>query len=89
MSDLIHIRVTGILIKDDQLLVVEQKVNPLRDWSLPGGRVEQGEALDQSIRRELLEETGLEVEVKGLLYVCDVPDASPAVLHVTFQLEKK
>lgn len=33
-------------------------------WSLPGGRREPGEAMEEAVRREVLEETGLEVEVE-------------------------
>ena len=32
-------------------------------WSVPGGRVEQGEQLQDAVRREVKEETGLEVDV--------------------------
>lgn len=38
--------------------------------------------------REMREETGLEVKIKKLLYVCDKPDASPSLLHITFLLER-
>ncbi len=31
-------------------------------WSLPGGILEVGESLDQAVRREVLEETGLVIE---------------------------
>ena len=35
-------------------------------WELPGGQVEEGEALDQAVCREMLEETGLTVKPLGV-----------------------
>ena len=43
--------------------MVERGKNPLKGyWSIPGGLVETGETLDQAVRREVLEETGLRVK---------------------------
>jgi 8-oxo-dGTP diphosphatase len=35
-------------------------------WSLPGGKVEFGESAEAAARREVMEETGIAIEVKGL-----------------------
>ncbi|HEY4363296.1 MAG TPA: NUDIX hydrolase [Bryobacteraceae bacterium] len=45
------------------ILLVERAGKPLKGyWSLPGGLVETGELLEDAVRREILEETGLRVE---------------------------
>lgn len=40
-----------------------------RGWELPGGQIELGESLIDGLRREVLEECGLQIEVEGLLHV--------------------
>ena len=83
-----QIRVTGLLIENGRVLLVRQRITPERGWSLPGGRAEAGERLDEALVRELREETGLGVAVKKLLYVCDIPDCKQPRLHITFLLER-
>ena len=85
---LMNVRVTGILVKDDKLLLVKQHVSNERAWSLPGGRVEKGETLESALLREMEEETGLKTEIEKLLYLCEKPEASPPVLHITFLLKR-
>ena len=87
MENVMQVRVTGILIEGEKLLLVKQKVAN-RNWSLPGGRVENGETLEEAMIREMREETGLEVNIQKLLYVCDKPDTRPSLLHITFLLER-
>jgi 8-oxo-dGTP diphosphatase len=69
-----QIAVGAIVIHDDALLMVQRANDPGKGlWSLPGGRVEHGEFLADALRREVKEETGLEVEVGELAGILEVP----------------
>ena len=83
-----NIRVTGILIEDNKILIVKQKLSESRTWSLPGGRLERGETLEQGLKRELKEETGLAVQIEELLYLCDVNTSGNTILHITFLVSR-
>lgn len=81
-----HVRVTGIVIEDDRILLLDQDTDTGRNWSLPGGKVEEGESLAAALVREMREETGLDVEPGRLLYVCDhLPGDGTHVVHLTFE----
>lgn len=88
-SIMFQIRVTGVLVEDDKILLVKQKVSSKRCWSLPGGRLERGETLEEGIIREVEEETGLKTKVVKLLYICDKTDSKIPLIHITFLLERK
>lgn len=51
------------MLDGGRALLIERASEPLKgSWSLPGGVVEAGERLADAVRREVREETGLEVE---------------------------
>lgn len=61
-----------VCLKGDQVLLIKRGTPPrLGQWSLPGGRIEWGEAVDVAALRELKEETGVEAQLTGLLDVID------------------
>jgi len=63
----------GVLIsEEDRYLIIKRAVEPDKDlWSIPGGMVEIGEKAAYAAAREAKEETGLDVEIVGLLDVVD------------------
>lgn len=84
-----QVRVTGVLIEDSKILILRQQTDTGRQFSLPGGRTEDGEALGDALAREVLEETGLLVEPGRLLYLCDhLPGNGTHVIHVTFEVRR-
>lgn len=67
--------VSAIVIDDDRLLVVRRgRGRAQGTWSVPGGRVHEGETLAEAVVRELLEETGIEGVCGHLLGVCEIID---------------
>jgi ADP-ribose pyrophosphatase YjhB (NUDIX family) len=69
-----QLAIGAIVINDDALLMVQRANDPGKGlWSLPGGRVEVGELLADALKREVLEETGLAVEVGELAGILEVP----------------
>ena len=83
------VRATAVLIEDDNILLVEQRVNETRGWSLPGGTLEMGETLGDCLVREVKEETGLDVALDRLLYVCDrIEGQGQQVVHITFTVRR-
>lgn len=62
-----RIGVSAIVLRPGEVLLVERARPPYRGaWSLPGGLVEWGETLEQAARREVAEETGLDIAIEGL-----------------------
>jgi 8-oxo-dGTP diphosphatase len=64
--------VGGVVIEEGRALLIRRGTEPLLgEWSIPGGTLELGETLQEGVARELLEETGVEVNVLELIEVFD------------------
>ncbi|MBC7109808.1 MAG: NUDIX hydrolase [Archaeoglobi archaeon] len=83
--------VDGILIEEGRVLLVRRLKEPFKSmWALPGGFVEIGETVEEAIKREMREETGLEVDVERLIGVYSDPKRDPRghVVSIAFLLRK-
>jgi len=70
--------VDAIVERDDKLLLVKRKKDPSKgSLSFPGGKVDIGEKVEDAVKRELREETSLEIELTDILGVYSDPARDP------------
>jgi mutator protein MutT len=64
--------VGAVIEQHGRIVLVRRRFEPLAgQWSLPGGTLELGETLEAGVAREMLEETGLLVDVGAVIEVFD------------------
>ena len=64
--------VGAVIVAEGKVVLIKRKYEPLKGhWSLPGGMVEIGETLESALSREMVEETGLRVDVGPVIEVFD------------------
>ncbi len=79
-----------VLVEDGKVLLVKRGREPFKgQWALPGGMIEEGETAEQCARREMREETGLDVEPVKLVGVYSDPDRDPRGIIVAAWLVKR
>lgn len=86
----VRVRSCGILIEQNQILLVEL-LSPITNsliWMPPGGGVEFGETLKQTVKREFLEETGLTVSVQELMHINELVQDAYHVIEFYSRVER-
>ncbi|EOZ92629.1 NUDIX hydrolase family protein [Indibacter alkaliphilus LW1] len=57
-------RVNGILIENESILMIKHKMGPKRFfWNVPGGGMKYGSTVEENLKREFREETGLDIRI--------------------------
>jgi 8-oxo-dGTP diphosphatase len=70
--------VDAIIQKNSQILLVKRKKDPFKGYLvLPGGFVNEGERVEDAAKREIKEETSLDIELIGILGVYSEPKRDP------------
>lgn len=82
---LFRVSVWAIIFEGNRVLLAHRR--DIDWWNLPGGGMEAGETVEQALRREILEETGLEVEIERVTGIYSKPQKNEVALamhcHVT------
>ncbi len=66
------VAVGAVVVDDSRVLLVRRAQDPSKGlWSVPGGLIELGETAEEAARREVKEETGIDVQIERLLDVTD------------------
>lgn len=72
MTPKFTVRVYGLLLNDQQEILISDEFRFGRFFTkFPGGGVEHGEGLIEALKREFMEEMGIQIEVNALFYVND------------------
>lgn len=91
---LFNVRVYGILINDkNQVLISDERTENVSFTKFPGGGLEYGEGLIDALKREFMEETGMQIEVIQHIYTTDFYEKSSfnesQIISIYYQVETK
>ncbi|MDC7233461.1 MAG: NUDIX domain-containing protein [Spirochaetales bacterium] len=82
----------ALILRDHRFLALKRSEESGDFWELPGGRLEYGETLEETLHREIKEETNLDItprrilntwdlieecrQISGIIYLCDLKSDS-------------
>ena len=86
----LRVRVSGLLIEEEKILLVKHKgLGGGHLWAPPGGGMEYGSSAEENLKREFLEETGLEVRVLKLQFVNEFIKSPLHAIELFFLVERE
>lgn len=81
------VRPSIAIVENNHLLLMQYRYGDTNVYNLPGGNVDKGETLTETVVRELMEELSIKVEVGTMILLGDVimPEGKEDVLHCVFE----
>ena len=85
-----RIRVAGILVENNKILLIQHHKNNKKYWLIPGGGNDWGETTKQALIREYKEETNLDIEVDEFLFFSETiyPNKERHILNLFFRIHR-
>ena len=83
----VRVRVSGIYLEDERILLVNHSLYGHDFWSPPGGGINFGETAEAALKREIKEETGLEAQTGKFLFVSEHIDADLHAIELFFEIQ--
>jgi ADP-ribose pyrophosphatase YjhB (NUDIX family) len=78
------IGVGALILRGEQVLLVERGIPPVGRWTLPSGWIEQEDTLATAVVREVREETGLDCTTAGIICVRNTPKPQRNEMYICF-----
>ena len=84
-----RVRVAGILIENNKILLIEHLKKNKKYWLVPGGGVDWGESTAEALIREYKEETNLDITVEKFLFLSETiaTNKKKHVINLYFQIK--
>ena len=78
------VSVAAMVTNDEgEILLVN---SPWRGWEYPGGLIEPGESFEAALKREVREESGIEIEITGFVGICK--NVEKDIVNIDFTARK-
>ena len=64
--------VAAVIVQDDRILATQRGYGEFKDgWEFPGGKIESGESPEDALKREIMEELKVEIDVREFIGVVE------------------